>query len=240
VARLEARAAEDAAAGRSTAACALYESAYARSGGARELLAVGEVRARAGDLEAAERSFRAAARAAGDDVSFRAEIAHAEGDLAWRRGELAEAVSNWSAALDARPDRAEERLLEAKIAAAGDPELARAARALFLGERDERLALAEVAMTPHPLSAYLVGRALFSRGEASAAVAPLERAAAGPLPGALHREAIFLVAQARCSGGAAEMGRKSLAELTSHGASAADRARAAEAGRRCAWEHAGR
>jgi hypothetical protein len=191
------------------------------------------VRARAGDLDRAEESYRAAALAAGDDVVLRAAIASAEGDLAWRRGEVAAAIASWSAALGAHPDRAEERLLEAKIVAAGDEALSTAAQPLLLGEGDPGVALARVALVSHPLSAYLVGRALASRGEAAAAIPPLERGAAGSLPGALGREAVFLLAQARCASGARSAGEASLRALASGAASAADRARAAEALRRC-------
>src|SRR6266542_3581418 len=60
VATLEARAATAAAAGRSADACALYEAAAARSGSAASLKAVGDVRARAGDLPAAAEAYRGA------------------------------------------------------------------------------------------------------------------------------------------------------------------------------------
>jgi hypothetical protein len=233
VALLEVRAAQAAATGRAPDACAAFEAAATRSGSARDLLAAGEVRARAGDLEGAERSVRAAARAAGDDAALGTALATTEGDLAWRRGEPAEAIARWSAALGAHPDRAEERLLEAKIVAARDPSLSEAARPLLLGDGDPAAALARVALVPHPLAAYLVGRALATRGEAAAAVPPLERAAAGGLPGALRREATLLLAQARCASGAREAGEASLRELGGDGASAADRARAGEALRRC-------
>jgi hypothetical protein len=232
VALLEVRAGEDAAAGRTAAACAGYEAAAARSGDPHALLAAAEVRARAGDLAGADRAYRAAALAAGDGT-LGVTLAAARADLAWRRGETAEAIAGWSVALAARPDRAEERLLAAKIVAAADEALSAAARPLLLGDGDPAVALARVALEPRPLAAYLVGRALATRGEASAALAPLARAAAGPLPEVLRSEAAFLLAQARCADGAIPEGEAGLRELSSGRASAAERARAAEALRRC-------
>jgi hypothetical protein len=238
VALLEARAGQDAAEGRPAAACARYEAAAHRSGSPRDLLAAGQVRARAGDLEGAERAYREAATgasegAAGADVALAAALSAARGDLAWRRGDPAAAIAAWSAALDARPDRAEERLLEAKIVAAGEPALGEVARPLLLGDADPAVALGRLAAVPHPLAAYLVGRARMGRGEAAAAVGPLERAAAGGLPGALRREASLLLGQARCASGARAAGEATLRTLGAD-ASAADRARIAEALRRCA------
>ncbi len=238
VALLETRAAQDAAAGRAAAACTLYEAAAHRSGNGRDLLAAGQVRARAGDLDGAERAYGAAALGAhrGEanlDFALGWSLAAARGDLAWRRGQPAEAIALWSAALGVPPDRAEERLLEAKIVAAGDPALTEAARPLLLGDADPAAVLPRLAPLPHPLAAYLVGRALAGRGEAAAAVGPLARAAEGGLPGALRREATLLLGEARCAAGAREGGAASLGALAASG-SAADRARADEALRRCA------
>jgi hypothetical protein len=168
------------------------------------------------------------------DVGHAAALSAARGDLAWRRGEPAEAIASWSAALGARPDRAEERLLEAKIVAARAPALTEVARPLLLGDADPAAALARLDDLPHPLAAYLAGRALATRGEEAAAVPRLERAAAGGLPDALRREASLLLGQARCASGARAAGEATLRGLTA-GASAADRARIGEALRRCAF-----
>jgi hypothetical protein len=234
LATLEARAGAAAAAGRTAEACALYEEAAARAGSAGLLLAAGEVRARAGDLAGAEEAYRAALAAAGEeDVALRAAVAAARGDLAWRRDDLSRATFEWLRALAAHPDRAEARLLEAKLAAAPDPALGPAARPLLLGDGDASLALARVARVPHPLAAYLVGRALASRGEGAAAVPELERAAAGRLPPALARETRLLLGEARCAAGARAGGGAVLRELLAPPASAAERARAEEALRRC-------
>jgi len=235
VATLEARAATAAAAGRSADACALYEAAAARSGSAASLKAVGDVRARAGDLPAAAEAYRAATVAAGEDEgALRSAIATAEGDLAWRKDELAAAVAAWSAALATHPDRAEARLLEAKLLAAPDRELGPAARPYLLGDGDPAVALARVARVAHPLAAYLTGRALATRGEATAALPELERAAAARLPAALAGEAALLLGEARCAAGRRAEGESALRALAAPPAPAADRARAEESLRRCA------
>jgi hypothetical protein len=236
VAALGARAAAAAAAGRAAEACALHERAAARSGGAASLQAAGDVRAGAGDLDGAGRSYAAArAAAAPGDRALRGALAAAEGDLAWRRGDLAAARAGWGEALAALPDRAESRLLEAKLVAAGDPVLGPAARPLLLGDRDPAVALARVARVRHPLAAYLVGRALATRGEAAAAVPELERAAAGALPPTLGVEALLLLGDARCASGARDAGAATLRPLAAAAPSAADRARAEESLRRCAF-----
>ncbi len=234
VATLEARAAAAAAAGRAAEAYALYERVADRTGAA-SLKAAGDVRARAGDLDRAAEAYRAARAAAEDDGALRAAIAAAEGDLAWRRGDVAAAVSAWSAALGTHPERAETRLLEAKIVAVADPRLEAAARPFLLGDGDASLALARVARVPHPLAAYLVGRALATRGDAAAAIPELERAAAGGLSTALAREALLLLGDARCAAGARAAGEAALRALVGAGASAADRARVDESLRRCAF-----
>src|SRR6266542_2730536 len=236
VATLEARAATAAAAGRSADACALYEAAAARSGSAATSKAAGDVRARAGDLGGAAEAYRAATVAAGEqDGALRAAIAASEGDLAWRRDEVAAAVTAWTAALATHPDCAEARLLEAKLVAAADPALGPAARPYLLGDGDPTVALARVARVPHPLAAYLTGRALATRGEAAAAIPELERAAAARLPPALAREAALLLGEARCAGGRRGEGEATLRTLAAPPASAADRARAEESLRRCAF-----
>jgi hypothetical protein len=237
IATLEARAGAAAAAGRGEEACALFTEAAERSGSAATLKAAGDARARAGDLDgAAELYLAATRRAAEDDRALRGALAAAEGDLAWRRGQDGPAVAAWSAALDAHPDRADARLLEAKIVAARDPELAAGARPLLLGDGEPSVALARVARVRHPLAAYLVGRALATRGDAAAAVPELERARAGALPPELAREALLLLGDARCAAGARAAGEAALRELAAApAASEADRARAEESLRRCAF-----
>ncbi len=235
VAALEARAASAASSGRTAEACALYEAAAARAGSAASLKAAGDVRARAGDLGGAAEAYRAAGVAAApDDLALRAALSAAEGDLAWRRDEVAAAVSAWAAALRSHPDAPEARLLEAKTVAASDATLGPAARPYLLGDGDPAIALARVASVPHPLSAYLLARALRARGEAAAAVPELERAARGRLPADLAREAELLLGEARCAAGAPAAGEETLRGLAGPGAAAAERLRVEEALRRCA------
>lgn len=235
VAAMERGAFAAAGAGRTEEACALLARAAELSGSAADRKAAGDVRARAGDLEGAEAAYRAADRAAAEgDANLRASLAAAIGDLAWRRGEVAAAVSAWESVLASYPDRPEARLLRAKIVAASDRELGPAARDFLLGLGDPSLTLARVARVDHPLAAYLVGRALASRGEAEAALPDLARAAGGGLPEILAREATFLLGGARCAAGDRPGGEQALRSLLA-GASAADRERIDEALRRCAF-----
>lgn len=238
IATLEARAGRAGAEGRTARACALYRDAAARSGSPWDLKAAGDLLVRAGDLDGAEAAYRDADRAAApDDAALHAAIVAARGDLAWMRGgEIGGAIAAWSAALDTRPDRADERLLRAKIAAASDRALGPAARDLLLGTGDPALALARVARVEHPLSAYLVGRALATRGEPEAAAEELARAAAGELARPIADEAGLLLGAARCASGDDARGEAVLSALLRAAANEADRERIDEARRRCAFE----
>jgi hypothetical protein len=228
VALLSVAAGAAAGAGRSGEACALYAREAELTGSAAPFKARGDVLARAGDMEGARASYRdAAARAAEDDLALRGALARAEGDLAWREGDLAGAAAAWSRALEARPDRAEERLLQAKLAAIRDPALGAEARPYLLGIGDPAAALARLARVDRPLAAYLVGRALLARGERAAAGAELASAVAGDLPPAIALEARLALAEARCAPEPASVG---ILERE------ADRARLAAARRRCAFE----
>ena len=241
VALLEARAGSAAAAGRTGEACRLWREAAARSGSAADLAAAGHTLARAGDLGAVEVAYREAERAAPpEDVALRASLGAARGDLAWRRGEVAAAVSAWAAALATGAERADARLLHAKLLAAADRDLGEAARDLLLGLGDPALALAKAARADHPLSAYLVGRALAARGEDGAAAPELARALEGRLPGPLALEAALLLGEARCRGGDAAGGAAILEERRAGAAAGADRARLEEAIRRCAFDDGAR
>lgn len=236
VATLEARAGAASGAGRAAEACALYGRAAALSGSAWDLAAAGDALARAGDLAGADAAYRDAAQTAGeDDAALRASVEASRADLAWRRGDVAAASAGWTAALAAQPERAEARLLEAKIAAAADPELGPAARDYLLGLGDPGVSLARAAEVRRPLAAYLLGRALEARGQAAAAARELGRALDGALPPLVAREAALLLGEARCASGATGAGERVLASLDAPDASAADRARAGEARRRCAF-----
>jgi hypothetical protein len=233
VAAVEAR---DGAAASAAAACGLQEAAAARSCDAVDLKALGDDRARAGDLAGAARAYRDAAVQAGDDdPALRFSIAAAQGDVAWRQGEIAAAVTAWSTALATRPERAETRLLEAKIVAAADATLAPVALPYLLGEGDPAATLSRLAPVPHPLAAYLEGRARALRGEDAAAIPQLARAVRGALPPELAREAALLLGTAACAAGDPDRGEATLRPLA-EGGLAADRARAAEALRRCEFE----
>ncbi|WP_243338759.1 type VI secretion system protein, partial [Anaeromyxobacter soli] len=211
-----------AASGRTAQACRLWRrfGAFGEAAGAEK--AAGDALARGGELGDAAAAYAAArARAAPEDAALRAALSSAEGDLAWRAGDLPAADRAWATALAAHPDRAEARLLEAKRAAVADPAMGAAARPYLLGEGDPALALASVARAEGPLSAYLVGRALASRGEARAALPELARAEAGPLPPALAAEARALHAEARCLSGETGAGEAELAAIAASAASAA-------------------
>jgi hypothetical protein len=236
IALVEARAGEAVRAGRPAEACALYREAAARSGSPGDLLAAADVLARAGDLDAAAEATREAERAAQGNAALLAAIAAARGDLAWRRGAVPDALSAWAAALATGPERAEERLLEAKRVAASHPALGPAARPLLLGDGDPAVALSGVARVDHPLAAYLVGRAFAARGEPARAAPELARALEGELPAALAREAGLLLGASRCASGAFEAGEAGLRTMLARQLAASDRARVEEALRRCAFE----
>jgi tetratricopeptide (TPR) repeat protein len=199
-------------------------------------MASGDALARAGELDRAGEAYREAAeRAPAADAALRGALAAARGDLAWRRGDVAAARAAWDEALAAHPDRAAARLLEAKRAATEDPELGAAARAYLLGDPDP-LALARVARSRAPLAAYLVGRALLSRGEAGDAAPELARSGAGALPPLLAAEARFLAGEARCLGGDPAGGAEALAAVARSAPADVDRIRAEAGVRRCEFE----
>jgi tetratricopeptide (TPR) repeat protein len=234
-AALEVDAAAAAAAGRVEEACTLYDRSAALTGSPGALKARADVLARAGALDEAAATYRDAALRAGGDAALRAAIAAADGDLAWRRGDVHAAAAAWTVALAAAPDRADARLLEAKRVAASDPDLGAAARPYLLGLEDSATALARLARVRHPLSAYLLGRTLAARGDHAGAAAELARAIAGPLPAILEREARLGLGEARCASGAVAEGEPMLRGLRET-AAAAERERIEAGLRRCAFE----
>jgi hypothetical protein len=236
-AALASGAAAAAGAGRTAEACRLWRRFGDFGEAAAAEKAAGDTLARGGDLDGAAAAYASARAQAGPgDDALRAALAAAEGDLAWRRGDLAAAERGWAEALAARPDRPEARLLEAKRAAAADGALGAAARAYLLGEGDPALALARVARVQRPLAAYLVGRALLARGEARAAIPELARADAGPLPPVLALEARTLRAEARCLAGEEDAGAAVFEALAASAGGQAERARAEAGLRRCRFE----
>ncbi|MBK9518020.1 MAG: type VI secretion system protein [Anaeromyxobacter sp.] len=229
--------------GRRDEACQALRRVAAVTGRAGPLRAVGDLLAAAGDLDGAAAAYEEAARAAPEvDAHFRAQLVAAEADLFWRRGEFGAAAAGWSRALAVEPDRPEARLLQAKLAAVADRELAVEARPYLLGLEAQAAALDRLRRLDRPLTAYLLSRQALGRGEAGAAVPLLERAAAGGLPPLLAGEARLLLGEARCQAGAAaggggpaalRAGAAELAAVEAGAAAEADRVRAAAGLRRC-------
>jgi hypothetical protein len=234
---LEREAAALAAGGRAPEARALWRRVSALSGSPWPLRTAGDALSARGALDAAESAYREAEAAADpEDRAFRLGLLASRGDLAWRSGDRAGAAARYAEALAGGPDRAEARLLRAKRAALSEPEIEEAVRSWLLGTADAAVALARLARSPHPLPAYLVGRALLARGEAAGALPFLERAAAGGLDEPIGLEARFLLGQARCAAGDRRGGEADLSALLRDAARAADRERARMELRRCAFE----
>ncbi|HET6439418.1 MAG TPA: type VI secretion system protein [Anaeromyxobacter sp.] len=224
------QAAAAAAAGRSAEACRLYARDAEVGVAPDALLMEGRVLSASGDLHAALDAFRAAgARIPAEDRARRSLLLSAEGDLSWRRGDLAGAVRGWEEAARFPLERAEARLLEVKLRAVADPMISPAARAYLLDPADPD-GLVRVARSADPLAAYLVGRALLARGDRASAAPELARAAGSGLPPLVLLEARLSLIEARCQQGDAPL----LAPLASAGE--ADRARLAEARRRCDFD----
>jgi tetratricopeptide (TPR) repeat protein len=252
VAALEERAWHEAGAGRTAQACADLRRVASLTGRASALRGVGDLLARAGDLDGAEAAYREATPAVpeGDGLQ-KAMLVAAIADLHWRRDEPGAAAAGYFQALAVQPDRPEARLLQAKLTALADPVLAVQARPWLLGLEAQPQALARLEPLDHPLARYLVARVHLSRGEAAAAVPLLEAAVAGRLPPVLADEARFLLGEARCDAGRFEAGRAVLAALAraaaGDGAGAApeglapveaDRLRAEAGLRRCGFQAA--
>ncbi len=226
----EAQAAVAAAEGRIDRACRLYDRVAELRGDADALLAKGSVLLAAGEVPAALEAFgEARARILPGDRARKAALAGALGDVAWTTGDVPAALARWEEALDLGAERPEARLIEVKAAAARDPALGPAVRAYLLSPRDPA-GLLLVSRSDRPLAAYLVGRALLQRGERATAAVELARALRAGLPPLAALEARLSLAEARCAPEDAEL----LAPLAE--ASEADRARLAQARRRCAWE----
>jgi hypothetical protein len=241
VAALEERAWFEAGHGRVAAACAQLRRVAALTGRVGPLKSAGDLLARSGALDEAGAAYQEAARVAGDaDPALSAALASARADLAWRRDQPDAAAAGWLAALDAGGERHERRLLEAKLAALSDPELARLARPWLLGQADTAAALPGLERLERPLSDYLAARAHLARGEVAEALPLLQRAAASPLPALLRQETRALLAETRCLAGATTDGAGEWAALAAEATGGADRVRAEAGIRRCAFEAARR
>jgi tetratricopeptide (TPR) repeat protein len=206
----------------------------ALTGRASALRGVGDLLARAGDLDGAEAAYHEALPQVpeGDGLQ-KALLKAAVADLHWRRDEPGAAAAGYWEALAVQPDRPEARLLQAKLTALADRTLSVEARPWLLGLEAPGPALARLERLDHPLARYLLARVKLSRGEAPAAVPLLEQAVAGRLPEVLAGEARFLLGEARCDAGQFAEGRALLAPLVEGAAVEADRVRAAAGVRRC-------
>jgi tetratricopeptide (TPR) repeat protein len=247
VAALEAQAWHAAGAGRTAEACRDLRRVASLTGRASALRGVGDLLARAGDLDGAEAAYREAMPVVPEaDGLQKALLVAAVADLHWRRDEPGAAAAGYWEALAVQPDRPEARLLEAKLTALADRTLAVEARPWLLGLEPQPAALARLERLDHPLASYLRARVLLSRGEAAAALPLLEAAAAGRLPPVLRDEASFLLGEARCDAGHLEAGRALLASLARAAAPVdapegstlveADRLRAEAGVRRCDFQ----
>jgi tetratricopeptide (TPR) repeat protein len=237
VAALEELAWEEARAGQVAQACSDLRRVAEVTRRPGPLKQVGDLLSGRGDLEGAAEAYAAAARSTpAGEVAPTAQLASAQADLAWRRGDGEAALAGWRRALAAKPDRPEARLLLAKLTAAADPALATAACPLLLGTEPAAAALDRLARSDHPLAGYLWARQALARGEAAAALPRLERAAEGRLPGPIALEARFVLAEARCLGGEVSAGEAGLAALAAGAEAPVDRERAELGLRRCAFE----
>lgn len=236
---LEARAQAAGARGDPGAAAALWRRAARLSGDPGDLRGLGDALRRT-DPAAADAAYAEALLAVGTgSPALRSALLESRGDLAWRSGDGAGAAARYREALALHPDRARERLLVAKVAAATGPELAPAAP-WFLGTGDVAEALAALAGSGDPLGAYLAGRGAAARGDAASAIPLLERALAGPLPSLAFRvEALATLAAARCREGDRAGARAAWDELVRIADREADRERARHAARRCGVEPGG-
>ncbi len=219
-----------AALGRTVEACRLYAREAEVDQAPDALVLEGEALADAGDLEGAAAALRAAAaRTPPEDRARVAQLRDAEGDLRWRRQDVAGALRDWAEASRYPFQRAQARLLSVKMLAAPDPALGPAVRAALLDPGDPT-GLLQVARSDHPLAAYLVGRSLLQQGRRTLAAPELARAAAAGLPPLVELEARLSLAEASCDPAHDAL----LAPLASAGE--ADRERLALARRRCRFE----
>lgn len=230
---LEARALAAGARGDPEGAAALWRRAAGLSGDPADLRGIGDA-LRGTDPAAADAAYAEALATIGKgSPALRSLLLESRGDLAWRSGDGAGAAARYREALALHPDRARERLLTAKIAAATGAELA-AAAPWFLGTGDAAGAMRALAASGDPLGAYLAGRGAVTRGDPASAIPLLERALAGPLPSLAFRvEALSSLAAARCSLGDRAGAREAWDELVRIADREADRQRARHAALRC-------
>ncbi len=237
VADLESQAAQLAGARRTAEAAALWRRAAALSGEPGDLRAAGDAWRSAGELSCAGDAYREALAAAGGRQAQRASIEEALGDVAWLSGDGAGAAERYRAALALDPERGQARLLHAKVAAATDPALGRAAMSWLLQSGDPSVSMVRLAQSRSPLASYLLGRALLARGAPRLALQALANAVPSALPDASFAlEARRARAEAECRVGAWRDGIDHYQWLAGHAERLADRERFADDALRCGFE----
>ena len=230
---LEARAQDAGRRGQPAAAADLWRRAARLSGDPSDLRGLGDA-LRGSDPGAADAAYaEALAALGGGSPSLRVVLLESRGDMAWRAGDASAAGVRYREALTLHPDRARERLLMAKVAAATDPALA-AATPWLLGTGDADAAMRALAVSEDPIGPYLAGRYAAARGDAATAIPLLERAIEGGLPSIAFRvEALATLAAARCRQGNVDGAREAWSLLERATDREADRVRARHAAARC-------
>lgn len=242
VADLEVEAGRDAARGRAAAAEALLRRASALSGGDPAYLrGAAEAWLAAGDPARAEALLAQAlarAEAGGGRTALRAALLERLGDLRLRAGDGRAAAERYRAARAAlAPAGGDERTLQAKLAAAEDPRLARAVAPWLLAPRDPAEALSRLAASDAPLARYLLARARLAEGVPEAALAELRGLEPAALPGpAFARELRRMAAEALCRAGRFDDGIAGFAALARDAPTTARREQADDDARRCAFD----
>ena len=233
---LEARARDAGRRGEPAVSAEFWRRAARLSGDPSDLRSLGDA-LRGSDPAAADAAYAEALDAAGrGSPALRAALLESRGDMAWRAGDTAAAVALYREAMALHPDRARERLLTVKVAAATGPALA-AAGPWLLGTGDADAAMRALAASGDPLGPYLAGRYAASRGDGATAIPLLERALEGTLPSVAFRvEALSTLAAARCRQGDVEGAREAWSLLERVTDREADRERARHAALRCAVE----
>ena len=242
VAGLEEAAAREARLGRPAAAEAALRRASALSDGDPGYLrGAADAWRAAGDLARAEAVLDealAAAPAGGARRSLRAGLLAAQGDLRLRAGDGPGAAERDRAAQAlGAAGGAEARTLLAKLAAATDEQVGRAAGPWLLGIGDAGVALSRLAQGEDGLSRYLLARARLARGAPALALASLDALRERDLPAASFAlEARRMAAEALCSSGRWEDGIAAWRALGATAVGDARREQAEDAARRCAFE----
>lgn len=188
--------------------------------------------------EAAEVLSQVAGQVQGRQA-LEAEVALAQADTASRQGQVEEARAFLQRVLSLASSPEVARTAQVRLAALESPERATPIAAYFREEREElrllHLARGLQAAPEDPYLHYLMGRRLEQVGAPGLALSYLARAAAGGLPGPLHREALRLRIQAAYLAGDCAAVRQGVEQLSEQ-VDAALRATAREWLQRCDFE----